>query len=379
MSRVDGVSRDPSMERLRFMNKIGFGFLRIPMKKGQFDQSAIQDLVDCYMENGGTYFDTCYTYLNGQSEAAIRECVVKRKPRHLFRLADKLPGYQCRSHEDCRKYFHRQLERCGVDWFDDYLLHWMNRDHYAIAEEYDEFRFLQEIKAEGKARRIGFSYHDDAALLDEILTRHPEIDLVLLQINYLDWDASGIESGKCYETCVKHGKTVMVMEPVKGGSLAKLPEEAETKLQQVHPDWTPSDWALRFAQSLPGTEIVLSGMNSLSQIQANLRSIDPLTEKEMELLMSIRSMIRGRTAIECTGCGYCVPHCPQGIAIPDFFALYNEMTGFPGDAWKVEPAWRNLMRRPGNPSACISCHRCEKHCPQHIPVAEKMKDLKIVY
>ena len=286
------------------MNKIGFGFLRIPMRNHRFDQDEINRLVDSYMAKGGSYFDTCYTYLNGQSEAAIRECVVKRKPRHQFRIADKLPGYLCRSYADCQYYFDKQRERCGVDRFDDYLLHWLNRDHYRIAEKCDEFRFLCEKKKEGSVGRIGFSYHDNAELLDEILTRHPEVDMVLLQINYLDWHSPGMESEKCYDTCVRHGKTVMVMEPVKGGTLAHLPEEAETILRAVHPDWTPSDWAIRFAQSLPKVEVVLSGMNTLPQIKANLKPVVPLTKEEIRILMSIRPIIHGSTAIHWTGCGY---------------------------------------------------------------------------
>ncbi len=355
------------------MNKLGFGFLRLPMKNGHVDLEKVNELVDCFMENGGNYFDTCYTYLNGESEAAVRECVVKRKARSSFQLAEKLPGYMCRSYEDCQKYFDQEQVRCGVDYFDVFMLHWLNGENYRTAEKYDEFRFLQEKKEEGKALRIGFSYHDNADLLDEILTRHPEVDLVLLQINYLDWDSAGIESGRCYETCVKHGKKVMVMEPVKGGTLARIPEEADRILRASHADWTPADWALRFAQSLPEVEIVLSGMNELEQVRRNLLDAEPLTEKDIGTLLSIRPFIIGDTAVPCTGCRYCVPHCPKDIAIPDYFRLYNEISRYPEDGWKIEPSYRHLAARKGRASDCITCRRCESYCPQKISIADQME------
>ena len=186
------------------INKLGFGFLRLPKKDGELDWQTICSMVDEFMDGGGVFFDTCYTYLDGLSEAAIRKCVVERKSRDSFQLCDKLPGYLFKSYEDCQKYFDEELSRCGVEWFDILMLHWLNDENYAIAEKYDEFRFLREKKAEGKAKRIGFSYHGDAALLDKILTGHPEVDVVLMQLNYLDWESEGIQSRKCYETCLRH-------------------------------------------------------------------------------------------------------------------------------------------------------------------------------
>ena len=183
------------------LNKLGFGFLRLPKKDGELDWQTICSMVDEFMDGGGVFFDTCYTYLDGLSEAAIRKCVVERKPRHSFQLCEKLPGYLFKSYGDCRKFFDEELSRCGVEWFDNLMLHWLNDENYAIAEKYDEFRFLREKKAEGKAERIGFSYHGDAALLDRILSAHPEVDVVLMQLNYLDWESEGIQSRKCYETC----------------------------------------------------------------------------------------------------------------------------------------------------------------------------------
>ena len=357
------------------INKLGFGFLRLPKKDGELDWQTICSMVDVFMGGGGVFFDTCYTYLDGLSEAAIRKCVVERKPRDSFQLCDKLPGYLFKSYGDCQKYFDIELERCGVEFFDVLMLHWLNDDNYAIAEKYDEFRFLREKKAEGKAKRIGFSYHGDAALLDKILIGHPEVDVVLMQLNYLDWESEGIQSRKCYETCLRHGKSVMVMEPVKGGTLAKLPDDAEAKLRLRHPDWTPSDWALRFVQSLPGVEICLSGMGAVEQVQSNIQPFEPLTGEETALLAEVAEIIRGKTAIGCTGCGYCVNHCPKQIPIPKYIKLYNEITRYPGDDWKIIPTYHQMALPAGKASDCIGCHSCEKHCPQKLTISEHMKTI----
>ena len=357
-------------------NKIGFGFLRLPEKGAAYDWDAIDRMVDLYQEKGGIWFDTCYTYLDGFSEEAVRRCVAERKPRESFKLIEKLPGYDCRSYEDCQRFFEEERERCGVEYFDVFMLHWLDTNNYEIAERFDEFRFLQEKKAEGSAGRIGFSYHGDAALLDEILTAHPEVDVVLLQINYLDWDAPGSESRRCYETARKHGKSIFVMEPVRGGTLASLPNEAEVLLKRIHPDWSPSDWALRFAQSLPEVELVLSGMNRLEQIDQNLRSFSPLGETERDALEKAAAIVQAGTAVPCTGCGYCKPHCPMNIAIPEYFGLYNEIKRYPEEGWKITPVYDRLARACGSASSCIACRSCEEHCPQHIEISGRMADVR---
>lgn len=352
-------------------SKLGFGFLRLPKQGEEFDWDAIDEMVDAFMAGGGTFFDTCYTYLDGMSEYGIRRCVVERKPRNSFQLCDKLPGYLC--YADCQRYFDEELSRCGVEWFDVLMLHGLDDENYAIAEKFDQFRFLREKKAGGKAKRIGFSFHGNAALLDGILTAHPEVDVVLLQVNYLDWESEGIQSRRCYETALRHGTSVMVMEPVKGGTLAAVPEEAEAKLRAVHPDWTPADWALRFVQSLPGVEVCLSGMGSAAQVQANIRPFEPLTEEETALLAEAAQIIRGKTAIGCTGCGYCVAHCPNHIPIPQYIRLYNEITRYPGDDWKIIPTYNQMTLSAGRASRCIGCKACEKRCPQKLEIAAHMK------
>lgn len=360
------------------MNKLGFGFLRLPKRDGTYDWDSLNKMVDAYLQSGRRYFDTCYTYLDGNSELGIRNCVTGRYPRNAFELADKLPGYLCKSYADCKRFFGEQLLRCGVSYFDVYMLHWLNAENYRIAQKCDQFRFLRELKENGLAKRIGFSYHDSASLLDTILTEHPETDMVLLQINYLDWESAGIESCKCYEVCMKHGKTICVMEPVKGGTLANVPQEAENLMRAMHPVWSPADWALRFAQSLPGVETVLSGMNTLQQIQENTKEFEPLNQDELLLLKNVREMIEKDTAVPCTGCRYCEPHCPLEMPIPDYFKMYNEISRFPGDDWKIIPAYRQLSRHRSKASQCLSCHACEMHCPQHISVSDIMKQVAAV-
>ena len=355
------------------MNKLGFGFLRLPEKDGGFDWDTVCQMTDRFIEGGGTYFDTCYTYLNGHSEEGIRRCVAERYPRERFRLADKIPGYACKRYEDCQRFFDEELRRCGVERFDVLMLHSLNGDFYAIAQAQDQFRFLREKKAEGLADRIGFSYHDGAALLDRILTEHPEVDVVQLQINYLDWDTAGIESGNCYEVCQKHGKPVIVMEPVKGGTLATLPPEAEAALAALHPDWTPSDWALRFVQSLPGVEVCLSGMNTVAQVERNIRPFAPLTAAETDALLAVREFIARKTAVGCTACGYCRTRCPMHIPIPEVFRMYNELSRYPEDDWKILPSYQSLTGNTGKASECIGCGSCMRRCPQKLDIPGHMK------
>lgn len=356
------------------MNKLGFGFLHLPVKEnGDIDMDMLNDMVDYYLAADRSYFDTAYTYLNGKSEWALRETLVKRYPRDRFRIATKLPGYKVKQHEDCYRYFEEELERCGVSFFDVYMLHWLNEKHFRIAEETGQFEFLKELKAAGKARKIGFSFHDTAELLDHILTLHPEVDYVLLQLNYADWDSESIQSRLCYETTVKHGKQVIVMEPVKGGTLADPPEEVKRLLAGLDPAASPSSFALRFAESLPGVEIVLSGMNSLQQVKENVLEREPLSLHEQEILMKAAEVINDATAVKCSGCGYCLKSCPKQIRIPVYFRLYNEITRNPRDGWKIIPAYESMARDHGKASECISCKQCERNCPQKLSITENLK------
>ena len=222
--------------------------------------------------------------------------------------------------------------------------------------------------------RIGFSYHDSAELLDRILTEHPNVDVVQIQLNYLDWDSAGIQSRLCYETCVKHGKKVIVMEPLKGGTLSSLPGEAEQALRAARPDWSAADWGLRFAQSMPEVETVLSGMVLPSQIRQNMEVPAVLTEEDRKTLFSVRGIITGKTSVACTGCRYCETHCPQRIPIPDYFAMFNELCRSPEDGWKILPSYESMSASRGRASECIGCGQCAEHCPQHLDIPRIMKE-----
>lgn len=365
------------------MNKTGFGFLRLPLRdpadETSIDYEALFPLVDRFLELGGTYFDTAYTYLGEKSEEALRKALVERHPRDAFRIADKLPGWRVKRHEECEVYFDTQLRRCGVDYFDVYLIHWLNAENYAICEKTDQFRFLRRVKAEGRAKAIGFSYHDSPELLSRILTDHPEVDYVQLQINYLDWDSVSIQARQCYETAVSHGKKILVMEPVKGGSLAGLPPAAEQLLKAHAPDASIPSWAIRFAASLDRVETVLSGMNAMEQIEDNMQPFTPLSGEEMQLLAAAAEIIRANTAIPCTGCGYCAPNCPKHIPIPKYFALYNDYSRNPDEDWKMQHVYDSLSAQAGKASDCIGCKRCEKNCPQKLEITNYLTQVSKVF
>ena len=363
------------------MNKLGFGFLRLPRLDPQDETSldfvAIQPMIDRFVEGSrNAYFDTAYTYLGGASETGLKTVLTSRYPREAYRVADKLPSWKVEKEEDCQRYFEEQRQRCGLEWFDVYLLHWLNARNYGIAEQFHEFEFLAKLKEQGLAKQIGFSYHDGPELLDQILTRHPEVDYVQLQINYLDWESPTLQARACYEVAARHGKKIIVMEPVKGGSLVNLPEEAAALLREIHPDWSLASWAVRFAQSLPAVEIVLSGMGTMEQVEDNLREVEPLTEKELEALARAAEIIRQNTAIPCTACNYCAPNCPKKIAIPQYFGLFNDYSRSPAEGWKMVHAYRTLTEKFGGPADCIACGACQRNCPQKLPIIEHLKQVE---
>lgn len=357
------------------MNKLGFGFLRLPQTgNGDIDWPLLDTMVDEFLASGGSYFDTAYTYLEGKSEAALKRSVVERYPRSSFQIADKLPGWKVNRRADCDRYFQEQCERCGVDFFDVYLLHWLNQANYAIAERFDEFGFLNRLKAEGKIGKTGFSYHGDAATLENILQAHPDVDVVQLQINYLDWDDPAMEAHKCYDIAARYDKEIVVMEPVKGGTLADLPDEARQLLRQAAPGESAASWAIRFAQSLEQVSIVLSGMNTMEQMRDNMRDMQALTVEEYALLEKAAAIIAKNTAVPCTGCRYCVKDCPKHIAIPDYFRIYNAYRRFPAEGWKMTPVYASIAQSNGKASDCIHCRACERNCPQQIPITKWLKE-----
>ena len=364
------------------MKKLGFGFMRLPLLDKDditsIDYATLNDMVDNFMQKGFRYFDTAYMYHEGVSEVAIRESVVKRYPRDSFMLADKMPTMFLKSKDEQKEIFKLQLERCGVDYFDNYLLHNLGAHNYQTALKFDCFSYVQELKKEGYAKRIGFSYHDNAALLDEILSAHPYVDFVQLQINYLDWDNESIQSGKCYEVALKHKKPVIIMEPLKGGLLANIPEKAQELFRSIHPDMSVSSWGIRFAASLDNVEIVLSGMSDLSQLLDNtsyMQDFIPLTDKEQATTGKVKQIIKSAVAIPCTACQYCVDTCPQNIAIPKYFSLYNEKQHYGKDALLPNLYYGNYSKTHGKASDCIECRICEEHCPQKLQIVNLLKDV----
>lgn len=367
------------------MKKLGFGLMRLPITEEgnpkSIDQALVNSMVDYFLAKGFNYFDTAYPYHKGMSERVAKKALVERYPRDAFLLADKMPTFLVTGSEDYPKLFDKQLERCGVSYFDYYLLHTLGEKNYANTLEHGGFEFMKQLKAEGKAKRIGFSFHDKAALLDEILTNHPEMEFVQLQINYVDWEDETIQSRQCYEVAVRHQKPVIVMEPVKGGALANVPEEARRLFEGCHPDWSPAAWAIRFAASLEHVFMVLSGMSNEAQLADNtgfMQDFVPLSAREHEVIEQATGMIRSSVAIPCTACQYCVDGCPAHIPIPKYFSLYNNQNQF-GLVPSHRSYYTNLAEHYGKASDCVACGQCEQHCPQHIEIIEQLKEVSRIF
>ncbi len=366
--------------------KLGFGTMRLPVLGGVQSRVDIEQycrMADLFMERGFTYFDTAWMYHDCTSEAAFKKAVCDRFPRDSYTIADKMPTMMLYGPKAQEEIFAQQLERTGVDCFDFYLIHNLNIDNYAECLKYGTIEYVEEQKARGKMKHLGFSFHDNAEFLDMLLTKYPEMEFVQLQLNYLDWENEGIQSRLCYETARKHGKDIVVMEPVKGGTLSKLPPEAEKIFRDIHPDWSPASWAIRFAAGLPGVKLVLSGMSSYAQLEDNtsyMQDFTPLTKEETEAVFKVRDIILHSGAIPCTGCRYCVEAstCPMGIPIPDYFALYNAEII---DVLNASIGWTPQEQYYGNmvsggkgrASSCIECRGCESVCPQHIAITDWLK------
>lgn len=363
------------------MKQLGFGFMRLPLldsgDQTSFDKEQLCRMVDAFLEQGFTYFDTAYMYHNGESETVLKEVLVDRHPREGYLIADKLPTMQLKEEADMERIFNDQLAKTGAGYFDYYLLHCLNRANYDISRKLGAFDFVMEKKQAGLVRKIGFSYHDNAQLLDEILTAHPEVEFVQLQINYLDWENKGVQSRKCYEVARAHGKEILVMEPVKGGTLATVPPAAEKLLKSREPSLSIPSWAIRYAASLEGVSMVLSGMSNMEQLMDNtayMRDFQPLTSEEMHICLQVADIINEKIAVPCTACRYCVEGCPMQIAIPDYFTLYNaELQEIKKNFTVQGTYYDNLIMEHGKASDCIGCGQCEEHCPQHIAIIEMLR------
>ncbi len=364
------------------MKKLGFGLMRLPLLGGEdpdcIDIEQTKEMVDQFLERGFTYFDTAWMYCKGKSEIATKEALVDRYPRDRFTLATKLHVGYVNCLEDRDRIFNEQLRKTGAGYFDYYLIHAVSRELYSKYEKYDCFGWLAEKKKAGLVKHIGFSFHDSADFLDQVLTEHPEMEFVQLQINYLDWDSEGIQSRLCYETAVRHGVPVIVMEPVKGGTLSTLPPKAERILKEIHPDWSIPSWAIRFAAGLDHVFMVLSGMSNVAQLDDNtgyMKDFQKLTDEEMDAIKKVVAILNAGSAIACTGCSYCTDGCPMNIPIPTYFSLYNaDLQEAEDKDWKPQEAYYiNLNTEEGRANSCIGCGQCEQVCPQHLPIIENLK------
>ncbi len=360
------------------MPKLGFGLMRLPEKDGQIDMEQVCHMVDLYMEKEGFhYFDTAYGYHGGRSEVAVKEALVQRYPRDLFYLATKLPAWEIRNAQDRDRLFAEQLERTGTDFFDFYLLHSLeDGEHYKTYEKFDCFQWAAEKKKEGKIRHFGFSFHGSPKLLEEVLDRHPEVEFVQIQLNYADWKNPLVHSGKLYEILRRRRLPIIVMEPVKGGTLAELTPEFEEMFKKVRPEASAASWAMRFAGSLAGVATILSGMSNEEQMKDNLHTFtafEPLDEKEKEVIGEVVKKMLDMPVIPCTSCRYCCEGCPKGIQIPDVFRALNTLRMYPGDN-RPQMFYHGLVSHSGKASDCIACGKCEGVCPQHLKIPALMKE-----
>ena len=344
--------------------KLGFGLMRLPRLDDQtIDVEQVAKMVDLFIEAGGTYFDTAYAYPG--SEEAIKEALVKRYPRDTYTLATKCTVMGVSSEEQAKKEFDISLERSGAGYFDYYLLHAIQRSTYKLYDEYHLWDFVKQLKEEGKIRHYGFSFHADPELLEELLTLHPDVDFVQLQINYADWENPGVASRRNWEICKAHGKPVTVMEPVKGGILADPIDPVKEIFDSEGTGMSYASWAIRF---------VASGMSNIAQMEDNLsfmKDFKPLTEHEEEVIKKAQAAFDADKSIPCTGCRYCTKGCPMGIPIPDIFTVENRKKGSP--EFRTKREYAIVTAGKGKASECLQCGQCESVCPQHLPITELLE------
>ena len=367
------------------MSKLGMGLMRLPLMdendQTSIDYEEVNKMVDAYMDAGFDYFDTAFVYHEGVGEAAFRKCVVERYPRESFKIATKLPLFVITEESQLEPIFAQQLENCGVEYFDYYMLHNVSGFTENAWKNVDLYSFIQKKKEEGYIKHIGISTHGNAEFLEEILFEHPELEFVLLQINYLDWEDEGIESRKCLEVARKYNKQVMIMEPYKGGFLADVPEEAEKIMKEYNPNRSVVSWAMRFVANLEDVEVVLTGASNLEQLESNIREFndaDPLNDEEMEIISQVSEIINSNITVDCTKCRYCVDTCPEDIDIAKIFDLYNKHKLLETDEWtQFGNAYLNYSKLDGVgiASDCIECENCIEECPQQINIPEVLKDV----
>ena len=363
---------------------LGFGMMRLPVKDGKIDNAQVCGMVDRFLEMGFNYFDTAHGYHDGLSEIAVKECLTSRHDRSEYLLTDKLTDEYFKSEDDIRPLIDSQLEACGVEYFDFLLMHAQNAKNFEYFKKCRAYETAFALKAEGKVRHVGLSFHDKAEVLDRMLTEYPEVEIVQIQFNYLDYESVSVESRKVYEVCRRHGKPVLIMEPVKGGNLVDLPEDAQKVLDGLREETgsgcSNAGYALRFAAGFDGIEVVLSGMSNTAQMEDNLEifteqdgDFRPLSEAEYDAVMKVADVFGSMGAVQCTGCRYCIEenHCPMEIKIPSLFSCYNSRILFNRDIpWAT---YEKVTSGCGKASDCIECGMCEGVCPQHLEIRELLK------
>lgn len=355
----------------------GFGCMRLPMVDGEVDMEQFKQMVDLFLEEGFNYFDTAHGYLDGKSELALREGLTSRYPRDRYLLVNKLTSMYFHKEEEIRPFFENQLKWCGVDYFDVYLMHAQNAAEFEKYKKCHAYETALQLKEEGRIRHFGISFHDKAVVLDQILTEYPQVEIVQIQFNYLDYEDPSVEARKVYEVCRKHNKPVLVMEPVKGGSLVKLPEDAQKIFDDLNEEegtqMSNASYAIRYAAGFDGMKVVLSGMSDLQQMKDNLsymKEFQPLNAKEKDAVAKVVEVFHGLDMIPCTACHYCVDenHCPKHIRIPDVFACLNSKKAF--NDWNMDIYYSSVLSANGSGKAseCIGCGGCERVCPQHLEI-----------
>lgn len=355
--------------------KLGFGLMRPPMIGNEVDIETVKIMVDKFMAAGFSYFDTAYGYLQGKSEELVKPVLVDRYPRESFQIATKLPAWMAESAEHAKEMLNISLRRTGAEYFDYYLLHNIGSKRTRYFYDYKIWDYALEQREKGLVKHVGFSFHDKADFLDELLTKHPEMEFVQLQINYADWESVTVQSRECLEVARKHGKPVVIMEPVKGGLLANPPTSAQDILTAANPDVSTASWALRFAASQENLITVLSGMSNIEQMEDNIAtmsSFQPLDAKELAVVHAAREILEALPGIPCTACSYCTEDCPMDISIPGIFNSMNYALIF-GNPTRAKSSYGFETREGGIASKCISCGQCESVCPQHIDIVERLK------
>lgn len=354
----------------------GFGCMRLPMNGDEVDYAECCQMVDTFIENGFNYFDTAHGYLDGKSEIALRECLTKRYPRDKYILTNKLTNFFFKTETDVRPFFESQLEICGVDYFDFYLMHAQSSDKFEYFKKCRAYEQALEFKAEGKIKHFGISFHDTADVLEQILTEYPEIEVVQIQLNYVDFDDPAVQSRKCYEVCRKYNKPVIVMEPVKGGNLVNLPEAARKYYDELG-NASYASYAIRFAAGFDGIFMVLSGMSNMEQMRDNIsfmKDFKPLSDAERQAVANVCSVFKSMNLIPCTACRYCTAGCPKKISIPDLFACMNTKNIY--HDWNADYYYSQVhTQNGGRASDCIACGKCEAACPQHLEIRRLLKDV----